>query len=91
MVLFESCIAGMRQNNEEFSKKGEKLWKEFKQEYEPTIVEYNLIIQIYALSKQMDKAFEIWNQMKSSNIASSQQTLEKKKKKKNNFFLDLGH
>eukprot|EP01080_Neovahlkampfia_damariscottae_P006749 gene6749-10914_t len=74
MVLFENCVSGIKENREEFLKRGETLWKEFQEEYEPSLIEYNLMIQIYCLSYKLDKAIQIWNHTKSLNIESSQQT-----------------
>lgn len=59
---------------EQYYKKSFEVFDEFKQHYEPSIVEYNLLIQVCALSGNIDKAFELFEEVKKKGLKPEQQT-----------------
>jgi hypothetical protein len=76
LQLLDNCISGIKEDPEKFSKKAVEIFEQFKKEYEPSMDEYNFLIQSYCLSNQLEKGFETWNLTKTLNLTSDQQTFD---------------
>jgi pentatricopeptide repeat protein len=74
LQLLDSCVSGIKEDPAKFSKKAVEIFEQFKKEYEPSMDEYNFLIQCYCLSNQLEKGFETWNLTKTLNLPSDQQT-----------------